>query len=555
MSPHIRENQTPAYSLGQNLKIWSVWLVILVSITFLSYELRNFTNSLLLYLPIGLSIVLVHWYGYRILLVIYLNAIAALLIWKSKGDWLTMIFIATHEPLIAFISKYLVDKVQKKSIRDCLNSADQFVIFTVVGIVIPISFNSFYTYHYSFVNGDLSKVSLLWLSDFITTFCLSVFMLYFLQPVESLKISLTRPMTFMHKGKSPFLEFWGVVFLFVVLSFFVPFDQYWFIYGIIAVVIGVRQGFKSVVLINAILFMINYILPLVKHSKALTTTMSSIELINVHLGNATMLFVSSLVGRAVSDLRTTEKVLIQQKQEVERANQQLNQTNQELDRFVYSVSHDLSAPLKSIQGLIHISRLEAREGQPLAYLDMMEKSAKRLDDFISEVLDYSRTSRKEIQPEEIRLIELINELKDKFILQEDENKIQLNVSLQSSVVITDSTLLKIVMGNLFSNALKFQKKIPDCHPQISISSIEDDNEIQIAVKDNGEGIPAEHVEKVFDMFYRATSRSPGSGLGLYIAREAVNRLGGRITVQTTYGIGSEFCIHLPKTLPFGSENS
>ncbi|HEY5826551.1 MAG TPA: HAMP domain-containing sensor histidine kinase [Cyclobacteriaceae bacterium] len=547
-------NQT-RFSLTRDLKVGAIWLIILLSITCLSYQLRNFTNSLLLYLPMGLSIVLVHWYGYRILIIIYLNALAALWIWKSKSDWMTIALIATHEPLIAFVSKFLVDKFQRKSIKDCLSTANQFVLFTLIGIVIPISFNSLYTYHYSFVNGDLSKVTLLWLSDFITTFCLSVSILYFLYPGENWKISLTKPLTFMRNGKWPLLELWGVVFVFIVLSFFVPFDQYWFIYGIIAVVIGVRQGFKSVVLVNAILFLINYILPLVKHSTALTTTMSSIELINVHLGNATMLFVSSLVGRVVSDLRTTEKTLIQQKQEVEKANQQLNQSNQELDRFVYSVSHDLSAPLKSIQGLIHISRLEAKEGQPVAYLDMMEKSAKRLDDFINEVLDYSRTSRKEIHPEEIKLIELINELKEKFVLQEDEDKIQLKISLASPVVFTDSTLLKIVMGNLFSNALKFQKKIPDHYPQISISSSESDNEIHIKVKDNGEGIPPEHVEKVFDMFYRATSRSPGSGLGLYIAREAIHRLGGRITVQTQYGEGSEFCIHLPKTLPSGSENS
>jgi len=541
-------NQT-RFSLTRDLKIGATWLIILLSITFVSYQLRNFTNSLLLYLPIGLSIVLVHWYGYRILIVIYLNALAALWIWKSKSDWMTLFFIASHEPLIAFISKFLVDKFQRKPIQECLSSANQFVLFTLIGIVIPISFNSLYTYHYSFVGGDLSKVILLWLSDFITTFCLSISMLYFLYPAENLKILLTKPITFSDKSRYPLLEFWGVVFIFIVLSFFVPFDQYWFIYGIIAVLIGVRQGFRSVVLINTILFLINYILPLVKHSTALPTTMSSIELINVHLGNATMLFVSSLVGRVVSDLRATEKTLILQKQEVEKANQQLNQTNQELDRFVYSVSHDLSAPLKSIQGLIHVSRLEAKEGQPLAYLDMMEKSAKRLDDFISEVLDYSRTSRKELHPEEIKLNDLINELKEKFILHEEEDKIQLKISIQALVIFTDATLLKIVMGNLFSNALKFQKKIPDHRPEISISSIENDDEIHIVVKDNGEGIPTEHLEKIFDMFYRATSRSPGSGLGLYIAREAINRLGGRLTVKTQYGEGSEFCIHLSKTLP------
>src|SRR6478752_2392590 len=101
MSPDLNQ---PRFSLIRDLKVGATWLIILLSITFLSYELRNFTNSLLLYLPIGLSIVLVHWYGYRMLIVIYLNALAALWIWKSKGDWTSSAFVATHEPLIAFVS-------------------------------------------------------------------------------------------------------------------------------------------------------------------------------------------------------------------------------------------------------------------------------------------------------------------------------------------------------------------------------------------------------------------------------------------------------------------
>ncbi len=541
----LLSNQSQSsFSIGQNLKIWATWLLIFFGITFLSYQLRNFTNSLLLYLPIALSIVLVHWYGYRMLFIIYLNAIASLFIWRSKSEPLFILLVATHEPLIAFVSKLLVDIFQRRPLRECLSSANQFVFFTLIGIVIPVSLNSLYTYHYSFVNGDLEKVGLLWLSDFITTFCLSLPMLYFFQ-INNKGIPALKSILFTYRGKYPLLEFWGVVLIFVILSFFVPFGQYWFIYGIIALIIGVRQGFESVILINVILFLINYLLPLIEQTTALTTSMGSTQLINVHLGNATMLFVSSLVGRVVSDLRKTEQVLILQKAEVEKSNQLLNQTNQELDRFVYSVSHDLSAPLKSIQGLIHISRMETREPQSLIYLDMMEKSALRLNDFIGEVLDYSRTSRKEISNEQIQLPLLMSELKEKFILHQDENTIELNFDFQTKEIITDATLLKIALGNLFSNALKFQKKIPDHTPQIAVSSYEKDNEIRIEVKDNGEGIPAVHVEKVFDMFYRATSRSPGSGLGLYIAREAIGKLGGNITLETTYGEGSIFRIHLP----------
>jgi len=537
-------HSTSRYSLRQTLQISAISLFILLAISYLSYELRSFTNSLLLYLPIGISIVLVQWYGFRMLPVIYINGVAALLIWKSRNPLTNILLIATHEPLIAFVSKFLTDKIQQRPTWERFASADQLVLFTIFGIFIPVSLNSIYTYHYSFVNGDLEKVGLLLLSDFITTFCVSIPMLFFFQPAENGAIKRSSQIIFTYKGNYPLLEFWSVVVIFILLSFIVPFGQYWFIYGIITVVIGVRQGFESVVLLNTTLFLINYILPLIEDSTALITSTGSTQLINVHLGNATMLFVSSLVGRVVSDLRATERTLLHQKQEIEKANQQLNQTNQELDRFVYSVSHDLSAPLKSIQGLIHVSRMDMKEPQALSYLDMMEKSAKRLNDFINEVLDYSRTTRKELERQRINLEELMNELKEKLGIQEAD-KMKFELSLQSKSVFSDITLLKIALGNLLSNALKFQKKIPDHVPSILVTSFEQQGKLHIEVKDNGEGIQDIHLTRIFDMFYRATSNSPGSGLGLYIAREAIHKLGGDITVQTTYGEGSVFTVLLP----------
>jgi two-component system, sensor histidine kinase len=513
-------------------------------ISLLSYQLRNFTDSLLLYLPAAFSILLIHWYGYKMLPIIYINAVVTLIIWKAKGDWINIMTIATHEPVVAFASKFLVDRFRHENNKEYLKDTNAFVRFTLLGIFIPIGCNSFYTYNYSFVNGDMEKVGLLWLSDFITVFCLTLPMLYFLQPTEKGGIEHKRKIVFIKERRFWLLEFWGIAAAFACLSFFVPFAQYWFIYGIITVIVGVRHGFDSVLLLNAILFLINYILPLIEASTAIKTSTGSTQLINVHLGNATMLIISTLVARAISDLRTTEITLIDQKLEIEKTNKQLNQTNLELDRFVYSVSHDLSAPLKSIQGLIHLSRIETKEEKSLPYLDMMERSATRLDDFINEVLDYARTSRKEIKIQEVQLNDVVNELREKFIFHDKKN-LQFQSSLQSTLLHTDPTLLKIALGNLLSNAIKFQKSYSDHIPMIEIKSREDLGEIKIDVVDNGEGIQQDHLEKIFNMFYRATSNSPGSGLGLYIAREAVNKLGGKISVLTKYGEGSVFTISLP----------
>lgn len=516
------------------------WFLFLITLSYISFQLRNFTDSLLVYLPTAFSIVLVHRYGYAMLPVIYLNAIISLFIWRAQGPWYRLVIIATHEPLVAYASRFFY-KMPTWPYTGRLASTQRFLRLVFLGMLIPSLLNCIYTYNYTFVNGDWQMVALLWLSDIITILSLSLPLLYFFVPEfrEAFRLddAFAQSRT---EGKKPWIEFWIVVVGFVALSFFIPFGQYWFVYGIIAAIFATRHGFEAVLLVNASIFLINYLLPLVETSSLPISGTGSTQLINVHLGNATMLFVSSLVGCVVSELKVTQQDLERQKEEIEKTNGQLNQTNQELDRFVYSVSHDLSAPLKSIQGLIKVARMET---PTMPYLDMMEKSASRLNDFINEVLDYAKTSRKEISRSEVHLPQLVQELKERFAFNA-ESEISFT-ALSHPVLHTDATLLKVALGNLLSNAVKFQKKFEGHQPLVEIRTNQTNQEVLIEVTDNGEGIPPEHQEKIFDMFYRATSNSPGSGLGLYIAREAVHKLGGRIAVRSEYGEGSTFTVILP----------
>lgn len=548
-SPYFRPHTPPMTPVTESptpiprLVIWLASLAVMVMASLISYQFQHLTNSLLLYLPTALAIVLIHWYGYQMLPLIYINGIITLLVWNMPGGWMRLLIVATHEPVVALVSKWLSDRFVKDG-KHLLHNTQHFTRFTALGIAVPFFFNSIYVYNYSYINGDLKKVSLLWLSDFITVFSLSLPLLYFLRsnPYKLLETTVPLPL----KKPAEVVEFVLLVVAFLATSFFVPFEQYWFIYGVMAVVLGIRQGFASVLLINAIIFAINYILPLIESSTALVTTSGSTQLLNVHLGNATTLFISTLVGRVVSDLREAEKVQKEQKLEMEKANRQLKQTNQELDRFVYSVSHDLSAPLKSIQGLINLSRMDADKGIQQSYLDMMERSANRLNDFIGEVLDYSKTTRKEITRQPIDLEKFFSELQEKFVLDETSRSTQLKLNLQAKTIYTDATLLKISVGNILSNALKFQKKYPKEPHQVQVEVCTENDGLRIVIKDNGEGIPENHLQKIFDMFYRATANAPGSGLGLYIAKEAAQKLGGEIHVQSVYGEGSTFTIELPE---------
>jgi signal transduction histidine kinase len=518
-----------------------ILFAVLVAAAFISFKLRTVTNSLLLYLPSALSIVLIHWIGLRVLPLIYLNGIVTLLIWGAVGSPLRIAILGTHEPVVALASWLLVNKVLPLKNVEPLHSTDSFLRFAILGVVIPTTVNSIYVYHYSFVNGDMAQVFLIWLSDFITILPLSLPLIYFFR-YDPDTLSIKRRTTTTPITREGWIEIGLSSFVFVTLSFVFPFDRYWFIYGIGATLVALRRGFETALLINVIIFLLSYLLPLFDFASSLLISYGSTQFINVHLGMSTMMFVSVLVGRVFSDLTNTEETVRTQKEEVEKSNRQLSQVNRELDRFVYSVSHDLSAPLKSIKGLVIISRMEPEAA--MEYLDKIEISVNRLENFIDEVLDYSRTSRRDLVFEDVNLKQLVSEINEKFQFIDGFEKIWFTYNFQNDVVRTDKFLMRVVLSNLLSNAIKYQKTKEDHHPEIRLRSYVERNYFIIEVADNGEGIPEEYQQKIFDMFYRGTVNSSGSGLGLYIAREAVHKMNGEISVQSDRHNGSVFKIHL-----------
>lgn len=454
-----------------------------------------------------------------------------------------MIVLTTHEAAVALTSWFLYTGISGNKNFQPFSNTNNFLRFVLLGIVIPISINSIYVYHYGFVKGDMDKVSLFWLSDFITIFPIAICLLYFIQPTKDTgrwTIKFSKPAV----SKQAYLELSVVCIVFIILSLLFPFDKYWFIYGIGATFFALRWGFEVAIILNVLIFLLSYLLPLFDFASSLLITQGSTQYFSVHLGMSTMMFVSSVVGRVVSDLSKTEKNLKKEKEKVELINAELEQKNQELDRFVYSVSHDLSAPLKSIKGLVNISRMEPQ--QSTFYIDKIDKSVNRLEEFIEEVLDYSRANRNTIQYEKIDLQSLIQDINSKFEFLEGFDKINFNLVLETPFIITDRLLLRVTLNNLLSNAIKYQKKYNEHKPSITIHAYVTDTEQVITVSDNGEGIREEYQGKLFDMFYRGTASSSGSGLGLYIAKEAICRLSGEVSMSSTWGEGSTFSIHLPR---------
>jgi len=526
---------------------WILLMLILLAGSYISFYVRTFTDSLLLYLPTSLAIVMVHWFGPRILPLAFINALVTLFLWQAPGPWERILFLASREPVIVFASWFLCRDLVYTS--KGLTSTKSFAGFILLGIVVPDFINSIYTYHYTFVNGDLEKVTLLWLSDFITIFSICLPLLHFFYPVKTkylfnLQIIEKNLFESRYGNRRAVAEFIAITLLFVVLGFVVSFDKYWFLYGIGATYLAVRHGFNYVILVNSVIFILNYLLPFLHFEGLVHGLNVSTELLNVHLGMGTMFFGSALIGRVISDLWNYEAELVIQKKQIEETNTQLSKANHEMDRFVYSVSHDISAPIKSIKGLIAISKLESGNNLSNPYIFRIEQSVKKLEDFTEEILEHSRASRKNIEMEDIHLQHQLDEIFDNLKYLDDFGSIRFQLNLDCPIIKSDRFLIKVILSNLISNAIKFQRRDSGIVPQICIRSYVSDG-LFIEVKDNGEGIHDTYKDRIFEMFYRATTSSNGSGLGLFIASEAVKKLQGSIRFHSTFGEGSTFTIELP----------
>jgi PAS domain S-box-containing protein len=246
--------------------------------------------------------------------------------------------------------------------------------------------------------------------------------------------------------------------------------------------------------------------------------------------------VGSIVN--VTKRKLAEEKILKQKELLEKA-------NAELDRFVYITSHDLKAPLLSIQGLIHLAEISEDKSEVEMCLKMMMERIKGLENFIADIIDYSRNVRIGLVSEEIELKRLIEKIYQDLFYLENVDKIDFKIDLDENLTFkSDEKRVNVILKNLIFNAVKYQN-FNQKKPNITVSAREDGNNLEISVKDNGEGIDPEIQDKIYDMFFRASEKSSGSGLGLYIVKEMVNKLDGKIDLKSDVGKGSEFTIRIP----------
>lgn len=289
---------------------------------------------------------------------------------------------------------------------------------------------------------------------------------------------------------------------------------------------------------------------LLKKDKILKEEMASKELLMKNIIIAGILMFSLIVMSVIlynknrkehqlnQKLKATNKELIAQAEA-------LKVLNEELDQFVYRSSHDLKAPLTSVLGLVNILQIDAKEEAMMLYLEKIKKSVDKLMIVLHDLTNYSRNSRLSIEHKPINFEELITHVQEELNYLERSDKIEIDYVIDEEVeFVSDVIRVDILLTNLLSNALVHHDLIKP-FPKIWIDIKVFENEAIIKIKDNGKGINDEIKDKIFDMFFKGTNDSQGSGLGLYIANGVVKKLNGKLEFESTFGEGSEFIITLP----------
>lgn len=238
------------------------------------------------------------------------------------------------------------------------------------------------------------------------------------------------------------------------------------------------------------------------------------------------------------------KRIIASKREIEVKNENLTLANKELDRFVYSASHDLRSPITSLKGLIEITQMEDDLEQIREYLNLMSQSLIKQDQFINDIIDYSKNKRKDVVLETVSLVSLFEGAIIQHTHIKNADRIMLDIDIMADKIQSDSLRLKIIVNNLMSNAIKYADESKDVM-RISIRTYLEGNFCKIEVTDNGIGIKPDSKGHIFEMFYVVDSNK-GSGLGLYIVQEAIKSLNGTIELESEFTIGSKFTVTIPK---------
>lgn len=249
------------------------------------------------------------------------------------------------------------------------------------------------------------------------------------------------------------------------------------------------------------------------------------------------------VAMRTKELKEEIETREQAEKKLKLTNTKLRKTNSELDNFVYRVSHDLRAPIASVLGITNLAKSENKVEELKNYFNMIANSATQQDEFINEIIDLSRNSRLGIQKDRIAIKSLLNEVFELHMHNNVKKNIIKDIEIEEQhPLITDKNRLKVILNNIISNSIRYSN---GHDPIIKVGVNISKQLAKITIRDNGKGIEKKHIKNIFRMFYRATDVNAGSGLGLYIVKETVEKLSGTIVIDSNEKEGTSVALEIP----------
>jgi signal transduction histidine kinase len=237
--------------------------------------------------------------------------------------------------------------------------------------------------------------------------------------------------------------------------------------------------------------------------------------------------------------------LYSNKSALRKKNAELEKAYTELEKFIYSASHDLRAPLVSMLGILKLARMENIDGKAGEYFGMMERMVSKLDVFVQNIISYYQNLKQGVLITPINFDLLIDEIFEHFRFYEGADNVKLIKNInQPCEVQLDELRLKMILNNLISNGIKYMDS-SKAEPYLDVTINCSPEKVVISVADNGQGIKREEQKRVFDMFFRSSEAKMGSGLGLYIVKEATETMEGIAAIDSEPGVGSKFEVTIP----------
>ena len=257
---------------------------------------------------------------------------------------------------------------------------------------------------------------------------------------------------------------------------------------------------------------------------------------------AQLFFDLEIANKQLAEINKTLGIM---NETMQQKNEELSTLNNELDIFVHRTSHDLRAPLSSVAGMTYVMESETNVSTLHDYALLQQKTLQRMDDLIKDIIDFSKNKKMQLTLSEVDFAKLVESSLEDHSHAKNACDIRINVKvLQQRKFISDERRINAIINNLISNAIKYCD-ISKPEPKIDINVSVNETEAIFEINDNGIGIDEKHLQKIFTMFYRATSNASGSGLGLYIIQQTVEKLGGKIIFESEKGEGTSIKITLP----------